>query len=77
MNKVYTLAHIHKFDNGYVEDKLIGTFDSEEKALETLENYKNLKGFRDNLDGFYIQECKIDEINTKALNKLINQYKEK
>ena len=75
MNKVYTLSHIHKFDDGYIDDKLIGTFNSKEKALEILEKYKYLEGFRDHLDGFYIQECLIDEINIKALNELIEGYK--
>jgi len=71
LNKIYVLSHKHLFECGHEDDKLIGAFLSKEKALEILEKYKKLEGFKDYLEGFYIQECIIDEIDISILNELI------
>ncbi len=70
-NKIYILAHKHKFEDDHEDEKLIGTFFSKKKALEILNDYEKLEGFRDNIEGFYIQECIIDEIDKKQLNELL------
>ncbi|NGX31422.1 MAG: hypothetical protein K940chlam8_00790 [Chlamydiae bacterium] len=71
MNKVYTLSHKHTFEDEHIDEKLIGVFSSKDEALNELENYKKLEGFRDYLGGFYIQECVIDKIDNSVLNELI------
>ncbi len=73
MNKIYILAHKHVFEDGHKEGKLIGAFFSKQIALKTLEKYKNLEGFRDNLEGFYIQEMILDKLAEKELNKVIKK----
>ena len=70
MNKIYILAHKHFFECGHEDEILIGVFFSKKKALETLEKYKNIRGFKDNLDGFYIQEFIIDMLEEKKLKEI-------
>ena len=70
LNKIYILAHIHKFEDGHEEEKLIGSFFTKEKALEILDKYKHLPGFKDALEGFYIQEVEIDKLNEKELKRI-------
>ena len=70
MNKIYILSHKHKFECGHESKKIIGSFFSKKKALEILEKYKNIKGFKDNLYGFYIQEFIVDELDTKKLKEI-------
>ncbi len=74
LNKIYILAHKHPFEDGHADYKLIGAFFSKKKALKVLEDYKKTEGFRDYLEGFYIQECIIDKIDNKILNGLIQRY---
>lgn len=77
MNKIYVLSHKHLFECGHEDDKLIGIFFSKRKALKVLDDYKKIKGFKDHLKGFYIQECTIDEISNKELNELIKTLQKK
>ncbi|NGX44764.1 MAG: hypothetical protein K1060chlam3_00939 [Candidatus Anoxychlamydiales bacterium] len=76
MNKIYILAHKHPFDDGHIDEKLIGSFFTKKKALQILDDYKNLEGFRDHLDGFYIQEVEIDGLNEKELTHIIKEKRE-
>jgi len=75
LNKVYILSHKHPFEDGHEEEKLIGVFFSKKKALATLKDYKKFEGFRDHLEGFYIQECIIDKIDDKILDELIEMQR--
>ncbi len=70
MNKIYILAHTHKFEDGHEDKKIVGSFFTKEKALEILEKYKSLKGFKDALEDFYIQEAEIDILNEKELKRI-------
>ena len=70
MNKIYILSHKHKFEDGHEDKRIIGAFFSKKKALETLEKYKNIKGFKDNLYGFYIQEFIIDVLKERKLKEI-------
>ena len=74
LNKIYILAHIHKFENGHEDKKLIGSFFTKEEALEILDKYKPLPGFKDNLNGFYIQEIEIDILDKKKLEIINKQW---
>lgn len=73
MNKIYILSHKHLFECGHKEGKLIGAFLSKKKALNILEKYKKLKGFRDNLEGFCIQEMNINELDEEHLKSIIKE----
>ncbi len=76
MNKIYILFHKHLFECGHVDEKLIGSFFTKKKALKVLNDYKNLEGFKDHLDGFYIQEVEIDELNEKELVDIMKEKRE-
>ena len=73
MNKIYILSHTHKFEDGHEDEKLIGSFFTKEKALEILDKCKPLPGFKDALEGFYIQEVEIDKLNEKELKNIIKK----
>lgn len=61
---VYQLKHKRKVEfvnNEWVYDsKLIGYYSTKEKALETIEKYKSIKGFCDYPDDFYITNIPLD-----------------
>ena len=76
MNKLYILAHRHKFVDGHIDEKLIGSFSSKKLALKTLEHYKKLKGFRDHLEEFHIQEVEVDVLNETELKKIIKEKRD-
>lgn len=71
LNKIYILAHKHFFECRHEDDKLIGIFLSKKEALKVLDDYKKIKGFKEHIEGFYIQECIIDKIDNTILNELI------
>jgi len=75
LNKIYILSHKHLFECGHKEGKLIGAFFSKKKALEILEKYKKLEGFRDNVEGFYIQKMNINELDKKQFKTIIKEQK--
>ncbi len=79
MNRVYTLYHIHRWKKelseckyGHVDKKLIGLFFSKEESLNTLEKYKLLKGFSDEIEGFSIDEYIIDSIYNISISTLFD-----
>jgi len=51
IRKVYMLYHRDKKN----DDKLIGFFSTKEKALEIVDKWKEMKGFRDFPEGFKIR----------------------
>ena len=51
IKKVYMLYHRDEKD----DDKLIGFFSTKEKALEIVDKWKGMKGFRDCPEGFKIR----------------------
>jgi hypothetical protein len=61
---VYRLEHKKKVepdgDSWVYDSKLIGYYSSVEKAEKTIEKYKNITGFKDYPDDFYIKELEID-----------------
>lgn len=84
MSKVYVLYHIHKFKKelseclyGHVDKKLIGISYSKERCYSSLEIYKKLPGFNEDVKGFQIDEYVVDSIYNSELNELINQYSSK
>jgi len=75
--KVYVVIHIHKFASpsecleGHVDSKHIGTFHSKNKAITTIEKYKNLEGFKDYPNEFYIHEYFVDSIYNSYITELL------
>lgn len=51
IKKVYMLYHRNQKN----DDKLIGFFSTKEKALEIVDKYKEMEGFRDFSEGFKIR----------------------
>lgn len=59
MNRVYLLQHTYFYgvNDEYEETKIIGVFDSKDKAQEAISKYSKLPGFKD-----FSNECfSIDE----------------
>ena len=84
LNKIYVVDHIREYyqdpknpEKKYLDSKGIGNFYSLEKAKEIVNEYKNLKGFKDYPNGFKITEYTIDSIYNSFINKLINIYSKK
>jgi hypothetical protein len=59
---VFLLWHSRPLDDDDVEtdDKLLGVYSSQERALARIETAKHKPGFRDYPDGFMVDECVID-----------------
>jgi hypothetical protein len=60
MSTVFLLQHVHEFDDGHEEVKLIGVFSSEALARAAQQRVADQPGFRDLPDGFDISEHQID-----------------
>lgn len=59
MRYVYLLQHSYEYGE-HEETKIIGIYCSEENALNAIEKYKGLPGFKDYADCFYIDKYEID-----------------
>lgn len=60
MSRIYLLQHSYEH-NGIEETKIIGIFSSKHKALEVIEQYKILSGFKNHSNNFYIDEYQVDK----------------
>jgi hypothetical protein len=60
MQSVFLLQHSYELD-GCDETKVIGVYSSKEKAETVACKYKNLPGFKEHPDCFYIDEYLIDK----------------
>jgi len=63
VNSVFILWHTHVHPDDEEDDKLIGIYSSKKLAIEARERTAKFRGFSDNLDGFIIDEYKLDEDN--------------
>lgn len=59
--KVYLLYHVNEFRKEDEDVKLLGVFSSKEKAKKVLNSHKLLPGFKDNIEGFLIDEYILDK----------------
>ncbi len=57
---VYLVQHSYE-NNGCEETKIIGIYSSRSKAKEAVEKYKQIKGFKDYPDDFYIASYEVDK----------------
>jgi hypothetical protein len=60
MSTVFLLQHVHEFDDGREDVKLIGVFSSEALARDAQRRVSDQPGFRDRPHGFDISEHQID-----------------
>ena len=57
---VFLLQHVHEFEDGHEEVKLIGVFSSEALARAAQQRVSGQPGFRDLPEGFEISEHRVD-----------------
>lgn len=60
MSTVFILQHVHEFDDGHEDVKLIGVFSSQALARAAQQRVSDQPGFRDLPDGFVISEHHVD-----------------
>ena len=60
MSTVFLLQHVHEFDDGHEDVKLIGVFSSEALARAAQQRLSDQPGFRELPDGFDVSEHRID-----------------
>lgn len=60
MSTIFLLQHVHEFDDGHEDVKLIGVFSTEALARAAQQRVADQPGFRDLPEGFDISECGID-----------------
>ncbi len=81
LKKTYVLSHTRKFNRKteclyrHQCAKLIGIFDSKDRALNVLKSYKNLEGFKKHPRGFRIQKYQIDSIADTKISQLLESKK--
>lgn len=54
LKSVFVVSHVHKFDDGSEDDKLIGIYRTEESAKAAIERLRTQPGFVDAPEGFVI-----------------------
>jgi hypothetical protein len=54
--RVFLLWHVHQFDDGREDEKLIGAYSSKQDARDAQERLSAQPGFRDHTEGFGISE---------------------
>lgn len=62
MKTVFILHHVHAFEDGHEDHKIIGVFKTVEEAREALRQVKLQLGFIDTPEGFEIAEWKLGNI---------------
>jgi hypothetical protein len=59
--KVYVLQHVHSFQDGTEDVKLIGVYSSRENAQGAISRLSQAPGFSDAPAGFHIDEYQVDK----------------
>lgn len=59
---VFMLHHVHEFENGHEDVKLIGVFSTREKAESALAKVKDMPGFKELPQGFSLDEHTLDQL---------------
>jgi hypothetical protein len=58
---VYILQHVHEFESGDEDVKLIGVYSSSEKANEAIARLREQRGFKEFPSGFHVDRYLLDE----------------
>lgn len=62
MESVWMLHHVHEFEDGHEDVKLIGLYTSMDLAQNALDKVKDKPGFKELPDGFEISECRLNQL---------------
>lgn len=62
MKSVWLLHHVHEFEDGHEDVKLIGVFTTRKEAEAAQRRVADQPGFRDLPDGFSIDEAEVGQI---------------
>jgi hypothetical protein len=57
---VFLLQHIHNEDSDHEDIKIIGIYSTIDAANAAIARSRNLPGFNESSDGFYVDEYEID-----------------
>ena len=57
---MFVLWHVRTFDDGDDDEKLIGIYSTEERAVEARKRAVTLPGFREHPEGFEIHPYQLD-----------------
>lgn len=58
--KLFLLQHSYECNDGSVETKVLGIFSNKLWAEDAISEYRNLHGFKEKPNDFYIDEYEID-----------------
>lgn len=58
--KVYLLQHVHRFNDGEEDVKIIGIYSSRENAETAIARLSQVSGFRNAAHGFHVDEYLLD-----------------
>jgi hypothetical protein len=61
MDEVYLLWHLHEFEGGEDDAKLIGAYRTDDDARAAIERLRVQPGFRRFPDGFKIDKCPLNK----------------
>jgi len=61
VSSVFVLQHVHSFDQGEEDVKLIGVYSSRDNAQNAIKRLRESPGFCENPDGFCIDEYQLDK----------------
>jgi len=59
--EVFVVQHVHEFEDGEEDVKMIGVYSTRQRAQEAVERTRALPGFRDAPDGFHIDRYLLDQ----------------
>jgi hypothetical protein len=59
--EVFVLQHVHTFDEGEEDVKMIGVYSSQEQAEAAIERLSAKPGFRDAQEGFAVDRYVVNE----------------
>jgi hypothetical protein len=62
MKSVFIVHHVHEFEDGHEDHKIIGVFTTQEAAAVALAQVKDQPGFKECLQGFEITEWQLNRV---------------
>ena len=57
---VYLLWHTHELEDGESDEKLLGVYSTEERAMRRIASAVEMPGFRESPDGFQVARYEVD-----------------
>ncbi len=59
--KVFVVEHVHEFEDGSEDAKLIGVYSTEQLARDAVARLSPQRGFRDSPQNFHVDAYDLDE----------------